>query len=261
MSSGYVLHFSDRTFGEFMEETCGVDIHSEHYRGGGSSKANKLRTFWRLEGDHQVGRCLTAMIEMCVPGETAEAQTLLETCRAIAARLLHKTGRTTGSSLMTDPTEAQVSQYRITVTAGQFIDRVFTQDDDGVTAKFGAIKTMGPEVVKAGTGLFSSGERKGAVFEVRNLVPAGGGERFAPGSWVTLADYYIALLQTLNARAPATQGALSTTDLGVVDPGRVQVQHAGADALAGMGSDTNADVLNVIRRLRPTQTRVTQATV
>lgn len=180
---------------------------------------------------------------------------------AIATRLLARTGRTVGSSLLTDPTETQVSQYNITVTAGQFIDRVFTQNDDGVTARFGAIKTMGPEVVKAATGWFGSGERKGAVFEVRNLVPGGGGERFAPASWVTLADYYIALLQTLNARAPATHGALSTTDLGVVDPGRVQVQHAGADVLAGMGTDTDPTLLNAIRGLRPTQTRVTQATV
>ena len=180
---------------------------------------------------------------------------------AIAARLLARTGRTAGSSLLTDPTETQVSQYNINVTARQFIDRVITQDDDGVTARFGAIKTMGPEVVKAGTGLFNSGQRKGAVFEVRNLVPGGGGERFAPASWVTLADYYIALLQTLNARAPATHGALSTTDLGVVDPGRVQVQHAGANALAGMGTATNPALLNAIRGLRPTQTRVTQASV
>jgi Domain of unknown function (DUF4157) len=179
----------------------------------------------------------------------------------IAARLLTRTGRTTGSSLLTDPTEAQVSPYNITVTAGQFIDRVLTQDDDGVTARFGAIKTMGPEVVKAATGWFGRGERKGAVFEVRNLVPGGGGERFAPASWVTLADYYIALLRNLNARAPAMQNALSTTDLGVVDPGRVQVQHAGADDLAGMGTATDPALLNAIRRLRPTQTRVTQATV
>jgi hypothetical protein len=57
------------------------------------------------------------------------------------------------------------------------------------------------------------------------------------------------------------QNALSTTDLGVVDPGRVQVQHAGADDLAGMGTATDPALLNAIRRLRPTQTRVTQATV
>jgi hypothetical protein len=258
---GNVVHhwYGDRQV--TLNEVTGLLVLMSQYLRLGKLAYDPTTNRWSLDKNNApvMSRTDLSTIFRSLPSDQREWVT--DNRAAIAARLLHKTGRTTGSSLMTDPTEAQVSQYRITVTAGQFIDRVFTQADDGVTARFGAIKTMGPEVVKAGTGLFSSGERKGAVFEVRNLVPAGGGERFAPGSWVTLADYYIALLQTLNARAPATQGALSTTDLGVVDPGRVQVQHAGADALAGMGSDTNADVLNVIRRLRPTQTRVTQATV
>ena len=46
MSSGYVLNFSDRTFGEFVFEAVGIDIHDEKYTGEGTSKAKKLRTFW-----------------------------------------------------------------------------------------------------------------------------------------------------------------------------------------------------------------------
>lgn len=56
MSSGYVLNFSDRTFGEFVFETVGIDIHDEKYTEEGTSKAKKLRTFWKLEGVHEAAR-------------------------------------------------------------------------------------------------------------------------------------------------------------------------------------------------------------
>jgi len=31
MSSGYVLHYSDRTFAEFFVDIADIDIHSEKY--------------------------------------------------------------------------------------------------------------------------------------------------------------------------------------------------------------------------------------
>ena len=43
MSEGYVLDFSDRTFGDFVFEAAGKDIHSENYTTEGTSKAKKLR--------------------------------------------------------------------------------------------------------------------------------------------------------------------------------------------------------------------------
>ena len=51
MSGGYVLNFSDRTFGEFVFEAVEIDIHAEKYTAEGTSKAKKLRTFWKLEPD------------------------------------------------------------------------------------------------------------------------------------------------------------------------------------------------------------------
>src|SRR5580658_3350046 len=54
MEGGYVLNFSDRTFGEFIFEAVAVDIHSERYATDGTSKARKLRTFWKLESDYLV---------------------------------------------------------------------------------------------------------------------------------------------------------------------------------------------------------------
>ena len=56
MASGYVLSFSDRTFGEFVFEAVGRKIHDAKYTAGGTSKANKLRTFWKVESDSMVGK-------------------------------------------------------------------------------------------------------------------------------------------------------------------------------------------------------------
>ena len=56
MGAGYVLDFSDRTFGEFCEEAVDVDIHSDKYLTHGSSKANKLQAFWEIESDYLAGQ-------------------------------------------------------------------------------------------------------------------------------------------------------------------------------------------------------------
>jgi len=42
ISSGYISNFSDATFGNFLADVVGIDIHDEKYRGGGTSKANKF---------------------------------------------------------------------------------------------------------------------------------------------------------------------------------------------------------------------------
>lgn len=91
MSSGYVLNFSDRTFQEFVFEAVGVDIHSERYTAEGTSKAKKLRTFWRIGPDHLVGKLLLALIDYDTSldaAPTAEAKALADKCRQIATRLL-----------------------------------------------------------------------------------------------------------------------------------------------------------------------------
>ncbi len=91
MSSGYVLNFSDRTFGEFVFEAVNADIHEQRYTSQGTSKANKLRTFWKVEPDFMVGKLLLALIdysESLVTEATPEAKALTERCRQIATRLL-----------------------------------------------------------------------------------------------------------------------------------------------------------------------------
>jgi hypothetical protein len=91
MSGGYVLNFSDRTFGDFVFESVALDIHDEIYKTQGTSKANKLRTFWKIESDNMVGTLLLALIDYEESrGYTpdAEVRALADKCRHIATRLL-----------------------------------------------------------------------------------------------------------------------------------------------------------------------------
>jgi hypothetical protein len=91
MASGYVLNFSDRTFGEFVSEAVDRDIHDEKYTTGGTSKANKLRTFWKVESDYMVGRIILALVDYDATLNVepdAEAKARADKCRQIATRLL-----------------------------------------------------------------------------------------------------------------------------------------------------------------------------
>lgn len=91
MDGGYVLNFSDRTFGEFVLETVGVDIHDVKFTTEGASKAKKLRVFWKFESDYTVGMLTQAMIEHRVSYSAdldTETLALADKCRQIANRLL-----------------------------------------------------------------------------------------------------------------------------------------------------------------------------
>jgi hypothetical protein len=88
MGGGYVLDFSNRTFAEFVEENAGRDIYDSGYDHGSGSKANRLRAFWAVEGNHLVGKLINALIEY---GRDINAfqndGTLADDCLRIVARL------------------------------------------------------------------------------------------------------------------------------------------------------------------------------
>lgn len=97
MKSGYVLDFSNRTFGNFFHDEVDIDIHSEKYGGYGLSKANKLRAFWSVESDYIVGKCIADLItemrennfkEGNYTSILEEKKELVAQCEAIANRLL-----------------------------------------------------------------------------------------------------------------------------------------------------------------------------
>jgi hypothetical protein len=94
MSGGYVLDFSNRTFGDFVFEVLSIDIYDAKYTVNGSSKAKVLRSFWTTEPDAIVGRLLSELIEYWKTKrlnnfrkETDEEKVLLVECEKIAVRL------------------------------------------------------------------------------------------------------------------------------------------------------------------------------
>ena len=88
MSSGYIFDFSNRTFAEFVDDTCGRDIYDARYDYGSGSKANRLRGFWNFENNHLVGKLIGALIDY---GQEINAfkndGALPDECRKICTRL------------------------------------------------------------------------------------------------------------------------------------------------------------------------------
>ena len=93
MGGGYVLDFSDATFGEFFGRH-NVDIHGRKYQTFGSSKAKKLRAFWAAEPDRLVGAVLSEMLDSyvadCELSGRDTDRVLLDRARGIVGRI---TGR------------------------------------------------------------------------------------------------------------------------------------------------------------------------
>ena len=90
MGGGYVLDFTDATFGEFFEQH-NVDIHGQKYQTFGTSKAKKFRDFWASEPDQRVGAVLSDMLDSyeadCdLNGKELDIR-LLERARGVAERL------------------------------------------------------------------------------------------------------------------------------------------------------------------------------
>ena len=93
MGSGYVLDFSNATFGEFFRQH-NVDIDGRKYQFLGTSKAKRLRAFWELEPDRLVGAALSEMLDSyeadCELNGKDIDGVLLERARGIVGRM---TGR------------------------------------------------------------------------------------------------------------------------------------------------------------------------
>jgi len=87
MGDGYVLNFSNRTFSEFVIDSTGRNPYDARYDHG-SSKANRLRGFWKQEGNRVVGKLMGDMLDYGVENNLFTAKdALLEACRRVVARL------------------------------------------------------------------------------------------------------------------------------------------------------------------------------
>lgn len=89
MGGGYVLEFTNRTFGEFVRDTIGKNIYDAKYDYESGSKANRLRGFWTVESNPVVGRLLSALVDYAVAEGNVSAD-LVAQCRRIVARLAVK---------------------------------------------------------------------------------------------------------------------------------------------------------------------------
>ncbi len=93
MQSGYVLDYSDVTFGEFFSHHK-TDIHGRKYQTYGTSKAKKMRAFWEQESDGLVGQVLLEMLDSyeadCDLNDREADVIVLDKARSIVARLVGK---------------------------------------------------------------------------------------------------------------------------------------------------------------------------
>jgi hypothetical protein len=85
MGSGYVLDFSNRTFGELVTDSTGCNIFDSRYAYGSGSKANRLRAFWQKEENAVVGKLMSDILDY---GSFTGKESLHEACRLIVVRLL-----------------------------------------------------------------------------------------------------------------------------------------------------------------------------
>jgi hypothetical protein len=138
MESGYVLHFSNCTFSEFVFDTVGIDIDEHQYYENGTSKANRLRTFWAIELDHVVGNLLRELLTLAQqmaarsPFDPRKPE-LFERCFAIAGRLSARGAAANADSLRPLSAGEQdallARQLQAVIASGEFeagIDRLRT---------------------------------------------------------------------------------------------------------------------------------------
>ncbi|GAA6162621.1 hypothetical protein NBRC116590_03250 [Pelagimonas sp. KU-00592-HH] len=101
MGSGYVLDYSDVTYGAFFNKYS-IDIHGPEYQVYGTSKAKKMRAFWDLEPDATVGKVLAEMLDSYVANcELSGAEVdmpILEKGRAAVDRLLGNSTKPNGQA-------------------------------------------------------------------------------------------------------------------------------------------------------------------
>ncbi|MHC5772114.1 MAG: hypothetical protein ACYTXI_42705, partial [Nostoc sp.] len=97
MQTGYVLDFSNRTFEDFVLENTELDINETKYTDVGSSKANRLRSFWKQESNHIVGKLLLAFLTYWKSKNSSndfnqipeDNQKLFDECYQISQRLVN----------------------------------------------------------------------------------------------------------------------------------------------------------------------------
>lgn len=87
MGGGYVLDFSNRSFGEFVAGSVQRNIYDKKYNRASGSKANRLRAFWYVETNHVVGKLVADLLDYCRHISPEPDEQLWVVCSRIADRL------------------------------------------------------------------------------------------------------------------------------------------------------------------------------
>ena len=106
MEGGYVLNFSDRTFDDFVVDVTGRDPREDRYALNGTSKANRLRTFWKTESNFLAAKLVNALIDYEQKEFPGGDETLRAECRRIGTRLADTTSVCEVEALAAAGTEA-----------------------------------------------------------------------------------------------------------------------------------------------------------
>ncbi|WP_165949915.1 TIGR02391 family protein [Micromonospora sp. KC207] len=118
MSGGYVLDLTNTSFAQLFDDLA-IDIYEDKYAEYGVSKANKLRTLWKIGSDFQVASTLGTLADyieakQAAPGSSGLREKITEDqiakIRRIAAELdgapSTGMGQTTSDGDVADPTPA-----------------------------------------------------------------------------------------------------------------------------------------------------------
>jgi phosphatidylserine/phosphatidylglycerophosphate/cardiolipin synthase-like enzyme len=141
MGSGYVLHFTDRTFQEFILENTAINIDEDKYKCSGTSKANRLREFWKQELNSTIGKVTLAMLEVWKVKRqeiSLYEQTLYDECWQLSQGLIQRdqnNEQTTEVAIDIHFKEIQkniieqidLAKFTIWVAVAWFTDRVLFQ--------------------------------------------------------------------------------------------------------------------------------------
>jgi hypothetical protein len=140
MGGGVVLDFSNRTFQEFVFDCSGVDIYSDQFNKSSGSKANRLRAFWELKPDRDVGKLILALCQyqrqFCMEGVS---QQLWAACVDIGNRLI---GKVTPSAQGNKPSAAPVENNPVSISPTN-------HEQNASTAEFNRLLGLFDEMAKS----------------------------------------------------------------------------------------------------------------
>lgn len=179
MSGGYVLGLSNSQLRDLVGEATGLDIYGEMFASGGTSKANRLRTLWKLESDKVVAKVLRKLLDVASANGPLADAAAAEICEAAILRLA--AGRTPDAPLeaQAERPRSPLEDYEIIGEIGRGGQGIVHRAKHKRTGRIAAIKSMRPELFVDET------ERRRFVREIQVLLAAD------HGSIVPIIDFWM----------------------------------------------------------------------